>query len=240
MQGIVVLRDEVMDETLDDARGRTRRAGIALLGLIALALAALALFYLLLRIMHTRVVAPMLKSTWLFVALDNGDLNTPIPAPRGVVEINNLYHAMSVFKDSGISRIALEKEHEALITQLQAPSDAFFTESKSVFAFTQRYRSQLALILMDIDNFKHVNDDEGHQTGDMALEQMATLCRKMHRKGDIVVRYGGEEFLMLRPHTDMAQAIGMAEKLRMAIAAQTVALVSGEKLQLSASFGLGA
>ena len=251
MQGIVVLRDEVMDETLDDARARTRRAGIALLGVIALALAALALFYVLLRVMHTRVVAPVLESTQLFVALANGDLNTPIPAPRGVTEINNLYRAMQVFKDSGISRIALEKEREALITQLQATSDtdfltglmnrrAFFTQGESVFALTQRYQNQLALILMDIDHFKRVNDEYGHQTGDMALQQVATLCRQMHRKGDIVVRYGGEEFLMLLPHTDMAQAIGVAEKLRMAIAAQTVALVSGEKLQLSASFGVAA
>jgi diguanylate cyclase (GGDEF)-like protein len=251
MKSIVVLRDEIMDETLDSARMRTQRAGLVLTAAIVLALLGLAVFYLLLRIIHRRVVTPVLESTRLFVALANGELDTPIPAPRGVLEISNLYRAMEVFKDSSTARIALEKEREALITQLQATSDtdfltglmnrrAFFTQGESTFAVAQRYQSELALILMDIDHFKRVNDEYGHQTGDMALQQVATLCRQMHRKGDIVVRYGGEEFLMLLPHTDKAQAIGVAEKLRIAIASQTMALVSGETLQLSASFGVAA
>jgi diguanylate cyclase (GGDEF)-like protein len=249
MKSIVVLRDEIMDETLDGARMRTQRAGVVLLGAIMLALLSLLVFYLLLRIIHKRIVTPVLESTRLLVALANGELDTPIPAPRGVLEISNLYRAMEVFKDSGIARIALEKEREALITQLQATSDtdfltglmnrrAFFTQGEAMFAVAQRYQSELALILMDVDHFKRVNDEYGHQTGDMALQQVATLCRQMHRKGDIVVRYGGEEFLMLLPHTDKTQAIGVAEKLRIAIASQTMALVSGETLQLSASFGV--
>lgn len=251
MKSIVTLRDEIMAEVLDGARERTQHAGLVLLIAIALAAAALAVFYLLLRTIHNRVVTPVLESTHLFVALANGELDTPIPAPHGVVEISNLFRAMAVFKDSCIARISLEKEREALITQLQATSDtdfltglmnrrAFFTQGEALFAVTQRYQNQLALILMDIDHFKRVNDEYGHQTGDMALQQVATLCRQMHRKGDIVVRYGGEEFLMLLPHTDQAQAIVVAEKLRIAIASQTVALVSGETLQLSASFGVAA
>ncbi|RXZ32795.1 GGDEF domain-containing protein [Oxalobacteraceae bacterium CAVE-383] len=251
MKSIIVLRDEIMDETLDSARARAHRAGMLLLGAIALALAGLAVFCLLLRIIHTRIVAPVVEATRLFAALANDELDTPIPALRGVEEISNLFRAMAVFKAGSISRIALEKEREALITQLQATSDtdfltglmnrrAFFTQGEALFAVTQRYQSDLALILMDVDHFKRVNDDYGHQTGDMALQQVATLCRQMHRKGDIVVRYGGEEFLMLLPHTDKAQAIGVAEKLRLAIASQTVALVSGETLQLSASFGVAA
>jgi diguanylate cyclase (GGDEF)-like protein len=251
MRSIVTLRDEIMDETLDGAVARTQRAGMVLMAAIALAILALVVFYLLLRTIRDRLVTPVLESTRLFVALANGELDTPIPAPRGVDEISNLFRAMAVFKDSCIARISLEKEREALITQLQATSDtdfltglmnrrAFFTQGESLFAVAQRYQSELALILMDIDYFKRVNDEYGHQTGDMALQQVATLCRQMHRKGDVVVRYGGEEFLMLLPHTDKMQAIGVAEKLRVAIASQTVALVSGETLQLSASFGVAA
>ncbi|HEY4319124.1 MAG TPA: diguanylate cyclase [Herbaspirillum sp.] len=251
MTSIVVLRDEIMDETLDGARQRTRDAGLALLAAVLLALAALLAFYLLLRVIHARVIAPVLESTRLFVALANGELETPIPAPRGVLEISNLFRAMAVFKDSSTARVALEQEREALIKQLQATSDtdfltglmnrrAFFSQGESMFALAQRHRSELALILMDIDHFKQVNDDHGHQTGDLALQQVASLCRQMHRKGDIVVRYGGEEFLMLLPHTDRAQALGVAEKLRLAIASRTMALASGEALQLSASFGVAA
>jgi diguanylate cyclase (GGDEF)-like protein len=249
MKSILTLRDQIMEETLSDAVARTRHAELVLIGAVALAILALAIFYLLLRAIHNHVVTPVLESTRLFVALANGELDTPIPAPRGADEISNLFRAMAVFKDSCIARISLEKEREALITQLQATSDtdfltglmnrrAFFTQGESLFAVAQRYQNDLALVLMDIDHFKRVNDNYGHQVGDLALQHVATLCRQTHRKGDILVRYGGEEFLMLLPHTNQEQALNVAEKLRVAIASQTLALASGEMLQLSASFGV--
>ncbi|HWZ48764.1 MAG TPA: GGDEF domain-containing protein [Herbaspirillum sp.] len=251
MKSIVFLRDQIMNDAFNGAVKRTERAKQVLICAIALAILALAVLYLLLRAIHTRVVTPVLESTRLFVALANGELETPIPAPRGADEISNLFRAMAAFKDSSIARISLEKEREALIAQLQATSDtdfltglmnrrAFFTQGQSMFANAQRYQHDLALILMDVDYFKQVNDDHGHQTGDIALQQVATLCRLMHRKGDIVVRYGGEEFLMLLPHTDLEQAAIVAEKLRVAIASQRVTTVAGAELRLSASFGVAA
>jgi diguanylate cyclase (GGDEF)-like protein len=251
MKSIVLLRDQIMKDAWNGAVERTRYARLVLIGAVALALLALAVFFLLLRTIHKRVVTPVLESTRLFVALANGELDTPIPAPRGSDEISNLFRAMAVFKDSCIARIALEQEREALITQLQATSDtdfltglmnrrAFFTQGEAVFAVAQRYRHNLSLILMDVDHFKRVNDEHGHQTGDTALQQVATLCKLMHRKGDILVRYGGEEFLMLLPHTDLEQAATVAEKLRLAIASQSVATASGTTLDLSASFGVAA
>jgi diguanylate cyclase (GGDEF)-like protein len=251
MRPIIVLRDEIMRETLEIASERAQRAKILLLGTIALAIAALVVFYLLLRTIRDRVVRPVVESTRLFVALANGELETPIPAPRGVDEISNLFRALAVFKDSCVARISLEREREALIIQLQATSDtdfltgllnrrAFFSRGESIFSTAVRHKESLALILMDIDHFKRVNDDYGHQSGDLALQQVATLCRQMHRKGDIVVRYGGEEFLMLLPHTDSAQALLVAEKMRLAIAVLTLELFTGETLQLSASFGVAA
>jgi diguanylate cyclase (GGDEF)-like protein len=251
MKSIVLLRDQIMNDAFNGAVERAERAKQVLIGAIALAILALAVFYLLLRTIHKRVVTPVVESTRLFVALANGELDTPIPEPRGINEISNLFHAMAAFKDSSIARISLEKEREALITQLQTTSDtdfltglmnrrAFFTQGQSMFSNAQRYQHNLALILMDIDYFKQVNDDHGHQTGDIALRQVAALCRLMHRKGDIVVRYGGEEFLMLLPHTDLEQATIVAEKLRVAIASQRVTAVSGAQLQLSASLGVAA
>jgi diguanylate cyclase (GGDEF)-like protein len=251
MKSIVVLRDQIMNNALNSALERTRRAKLVLSGVIALAVLALAVFFLLLRTIHNRVVTPVLESTHLFVALANGELDTPIPAPRGVDEISNLFRAMAVFKDSCVARICLEQEREALITQLQATSDtdfltglmnrrAFFTQGEAVFAVAQRYGHDLSLILMDVDYFKRVNDEHGHQTGDAALQQVAALCRLMHRKGDILVRYGGEEFLMLLPHTDLQQAAIVAEKLRVAIASETMVTANGATLALSASFGVAA
>ena len=251
MKSILELRDQVLSDAITGAEARTQRAKQVLIAAIALAILALAIFYLLLRTIRNRVVAPVLESTRLFVALANGELDTLIPARRGVDEISNLFRAMEVFKASCIARISLEREREALITQLQATSDtdfltglmnrrAFFTQGEPQFAIAQRYQNDLALILMDIDYFKQVNDEYGHQNGDAVLQQVAALCRQLHRKVDIVVRYGGEEFLMLLPQTNLAQATVVAEKLRISIAAQTVTLTSGATLRISASFGVAA
>lgn len=251
MKSILELRDLVLSDAITGAEARTQRTKQVLIAAIALAILALAIFYLLLRTIRNRVVTPVLESTRLFVALANGELDTPIPARRGVDEISNLFRAMEVFKASCIARICLEREREALIIQLQATSDtdfltglmnrrAFFTQGEPQFAIAQRYQNDLALILMDIDYFKQVNDKYGHQNGDAVLQQVAALCRQLHRKVDIVVRYGGEEFLILLPQTNLAQATAVAEKLRIAIAAQTVTLTSGATLRISASFGVAA
>lgn len=72
-----------------------------------------------------------------------------------------------------------------------------------------------ALLLIDIDRFKSVNDNFGHDVGDMALLHMADQVREAIRKDDIFGRYGGEEFLVILPETDIYQAIELAERIRM-------------------------
>lgn len=81
-----------------------------------------------------------------------------------------------------------------------------------------RQRQSLALIILDIDHFKRVNDTYGHPCGDACLVQVAEICRaRFRREGDVVARYGGEEFAMLLPDTDEAGAIQLAEEIRLAI-----------------------
>jgi diguanylate cyclase (GGDEF)-like protein len=78
----------------------------------------------------------------------------------------------------------------------------------------QRYDEQLAVIMLDIDHFKKVNDCYGHLTGDDVLEKLANLIRANIRSTDIAGRYGGEEFIILLPHTDLLSARVVAERLR--------------------------
>jgi diguanylate cyclase (GGDEF)-like protein len=78
--------------------------------------------------------------------------------------------------------------------------------------------SEMAIIMLDIDHFKAVNDDFGHLTGDAVLIQMGEILRSSLRAGDTPIRYGGEEFVVLVPETDLKQAIALAEKLRQAVA----------------------
>ncbi len=77
----------------------------------------------------------------------------------------------------------------------------------------RRYRLPLACVLLDMDNFKSVNDDYGHQAGDQVLRRVAQLIRSECRREDIVARYGGEEFLVVLSG-DEQHALGLAERIR--------------------------
>lgn len=78
----------------------------------------------------------------------------------------------------------------------------------------QRYHTPLCLIIWDIDFFKNVNDQFGHQAGDKVLVHLAGLLSKNIRKADFIARFGGEEFIMLLPHTKKQSALKVADKLR--------------------------
>jgi diguanylate cyclase (GGDEF)-like protein len=77
-----------------------------------------------------------------------------------------------------------------------------------------RTHSSLALILLDIDDFKAFNDEFGHVSGDEALQQLARVLQSQARAYDRVARYGGEEFAIVLPDTSMAEALCMAERIR--------------------------
>jgi diguanylate cyclase (GGDEF)-like protein len=78
----------------------------------------------------------------------------------------------------------------------------------------------LSIFLFDLDNFKHYNDTNGHLAGDKLLQELAQLVQQSIREDDLFGRFGGEEFLLVLPNTDLAQALGAANKLRSAIAAR--------------------
>mgnify|MGYP002778417291 FL=1 len=101
-------------------------------------------------------------------------------------------------------------------------------------ARARRSGSPLSLVLLDIDRFKQVNDVHGHAAGDAVLVGIAALLRGRLRAGDSCARLGGEEFLLLLPDTGEAQALQVAESLRVQVAASDVAGVGG----CTASFGV--
>src|SRR5205085_11276592 len=80
-----------------------------------------------------------------------------------------------------------------------------------------RRRTPLGVILLDVDHFKRVNDDFGHQVGDSTLISVARILRDCLRGQDVVGRYGGEEFLVILPETDREGALMVAERIRRAV-----------------------
>ncbi len=102
----------------------------------------------------------------------------------------------------------------------------------------QRYRLSLTVIMCDLDHFKAVNDTYGHYGGDAVLQSFAALMQSMTRDSiDSVVRYGGEEFLLILPETDLAGGELLAERLRQALASTPVEH-AGQQIKVTASFGV--
>jgi diguanylate cyclase (GGDEF)-like protein len=86
------------------------------------------------------------------------------------------------------------------------------------YARAKRSHLPLSVIMMDIDRFKSVNDNLGHQAGDRVLSEFANILRRTIREVDLVGRWGGEEFMIQCPGTDLGGAVSLAEKLRETIA----------------------
>ncbi len=93
----------------------------------------------------------------------------------------------------------------------------FVVLSEKEFERARRYQKPLSLLMLDIDDFKHVNDTYGHNVGDIVLKRLAAICLGTLRKIDIAGRLGGEEFGIALPETKIDDAIELAERLRKAV-----------------------
>jgi diguanylate cyclase (GGDEF)-like protein len=101
-----------------------------------------------------------------------------------------------------------------------------------------RARTPLSVLMVDLDDFKDVNDQHGHQAGDRVLRAIAGSLRGAVRTGDVVARYGGDEFVVLMPDTDAAAAAVVAERARAAVAGLGHAMADGSEVHVSCSIGL--
>ena len=104
----------------------------------------------------------------------------------------------------------------------------------------QRYRQSLSCLFVDADHFKRINDRCGHAAGDQVLTALAQRLRARLRTSDLPTRYGGEEFAVLLPQTDLASACTLAREIGTGIAAEPVPLDSGEDVAVTVSIGVAA
>jgi diguanylate cyclase (GGDEF)-like protein len=101
----------------------------------------------------------------------------------------------------------------------------------------KRYETPLAVVMLDVDHFKSINDRYGHQTGDRALVTVAEVLRRDLRRHDVAGRYGGEEFVLLLPHTNSQGALAVAERYRKNMASVTIPSEAGE-FSITVSLGV--
>ncbi len=135
-------------------------------------------------------------------------------------------------------QVLLQKEQGALLDELTGLYNRrYFNDaiSREVERF-KRFGQRFSLIMLDVDHFKRFNDSYGHVAGDDALKTLASVLQNTARCFDHVVRFGGEEFALILPHTDSSQALAAAERMRKAVA-HTPINVSGQHVPITVSLG---
>lgn len=145
-----------------------------------------------------------------------------------------------------IEQATRELRHQKEAAEHAARTDAL-TGVATRLAFTEvaeiemqrslRYRNDLSLLMLDLDHFKAVNDQHGHAAGDAALVHFAQVVQQQIRNVDMLARMGGEEFVVLLPNVNAAQARALAERIRVAVVQGHVA-TAGKTLSLTVSIGV--
>jgi diguanylate cyclase (GGDEF)-like protein len=121
----------------------------------------------------------------------------------------------------------------------QTYNRGYFTERLEAEAVRAARTGQaLALLMIDADEFKSINDRFGHAAGDQVLQLMAQACQSSLRPYDLLARFGGEEFVVLLPEATLAQACEVAERVIAAVAALEPATPTGEPLRVTVSVGV--
>jgi diguanylate cyclase (GGDEF)-like protein len=148
-------------------------------------------------------------------------------------------HAVVALDNARLHRIV---ERQALIDGLTGLANRRQCEETLAdeLARVERFGGSLAVVVADLDWFKDVNDRHGHPAGDSVLSEFAVLLQETVRDIDLAGRWGGEEFVLILPGTDLTGGAQVAERVRVALADRVVLAVDGTPITISASFGVAA
>jgi diguanylate cyclase (GGDEF)-like protein len=143
--------------------------------------------------------------------------------------------------------VALENSRNYEKAQIQAVTDpltgvynrwGMFNLAKADFMKSISLNRPFAGMMIDLDHFKNINDSYGHAIGDLVLREFAKRCKSCVREIDYVGRYGGEEFILFLPETNIDTGLIVAERLRLAIAEKPMQVKEGLEFSITASLGL--
>ncbi|HLG22392.1 MAG TPA: sensor domain-containing diguanylate cyclase [Candidatus Manganitrophaceae bacterium] len=173
---------------------------------------------------HSILISPLIRQEKilgdLFLRVSSKRLLTPHElqfsewvSRLGAQAIRNAHHYESLLQEKN------DLEKLAMIDFLTETHNhrSFNARLEEEFSRAIRYHLSLSCILLDIDDFKWINDTLGHRRGDRALREVASVIKGAIRKTDFLARYGGEEFVILLPQTDLAGAFQEGERIREAV-----------------------
>ena len=172
-------------------------------------------------------------------------------------EVGGIDYVTKPFKPKELrARIKRELQLQTLIQELAqskkelerlAVTDAlsglynrhYFSQvSEEFLLLAKRNKSVMSVVILDIDHFKKINDRYGHGVGDSVIKHIAKILKNVTRKSDIVCRWGGEEFLILLPETDVTGAYTIAENIRKSIEQSRVVIDDDLKIEYRVSLGV--
>lgn len=219
LAALCALRHEEGDAQVAPLARDTASAPVLVAAAVALALAA--------------VDAAGHGSSWLY--LTGAGVSVLALAVRSVLSVGDT-------REVALKLDAARREQERLavtdgLTGLY--NRRFFEEMLRIEAERAQVNSSgLALLVADLDHFKQVNDQHGHQSGDAVLAEAAARLKRSLREVDVLARYGGEEFVAILPGADSKTALELAERCRRALSGQDIRLYSGERIRVTASLGV--
>ena len=149
--------------------------------------------------------------------------------------------ASTIARDVGVQRryqqqLLFLAEHDALTGARNRRR--FERDISEQVGRARRYKERAALLIIDVNDFKQINDTHGHRAGDKALQGIASALRRRLRETDVMARLGGDEFAVLVPHADLAHAEALAADLRRLIGECRIDVGGDAPLRLSASIGI--
>ncbi len=232
-----------------------QRKNDILAGMVLLTLGALLLAGLLAVWLAAGVTVPIDQISRVVERIGAGDLAARVElAPSGVMgslaegvnamaeKVAYTQHELTeqverVTRELRLQKEAAEKSARTDTLTGVASRRAFTEAGEQEMQRALRYSAPLSLVMMDLDHFKRINDAFGHAVGDAVLVAFARVVCQQVREVDTVGRLGGEEFGILLPNTDVAEAVRVTERIRLAVASSTLE-ANGKTIQYTASFGL--
>lgn len=241
------LYERSFDLEIEASRTKMYTSQTAIYGMISLS-GLITLFILLPSLIFCSNITRWLTKTHKnILRLSKGDMNIDDNKAFYSKELIAISDAITQLKQYNQVKLALENEKQQLIKELEVSS--FFDPLTNIYnrrkfflecEMLTQCRYPQAFCLIDIDNFKRLNDTYGHDIGDQVLVMFAQSLRNAFRSSDIFCRYGGEEFALLLGHCSLENARNMMEALREQTQQMSLVLLNGKRVRFTISCGIAA
>lgn len=236
---VFTLKDRIKTAISNEIKQLKHDAIISLVRAVVQFFSGLLIIVITILYFRNRLFRPLTNLTG---ALEKIRTDEPVPSLADEIsrsdEIGQLADGIKMLQLSMYEERNLRKltEQMAITDELTGLYNRHFLEKSidSVITRSDRYNEPVTFVMFDLDHFKEVNDRWGHPAGDTVLRQTASIAKNLIRSSDMLVRFGGEEFILLMPHTALNGGTSVAEKIREALAENQYPEIG----PVTASFGL--